>query len=178
MRKLKHIFSTIILILLLTSNSYSAGSGGSGDGDGGKKVNKNSLEYKGKANYSKAVKLINKAKKLEKKNKIEKENKNYKNALDHLTTSFTINPNDPDVLNYMGFATRKLGDFENAETYYLMGLKINPNHNGINEYLGELYIQTNRIDKAKERLSVLKNCNCEEYTELKEIIEGKKSSKY
>ena len=176
MKKLEHIFSTIILILLLTSNSYSAGSGGSGDG--GKKVNKNTLEYQGKANYSKAVKLINKAKKLEKKNKIEKANKNYEKALNHLTTSFTINPNDPDILNYMGFATRKLGDFENAETYYLMGLKINPNHNGINEYLGELYIQTNRIDKAKERLSILKNCSCEEYTELKEIIEGKKASKY
>ena len=73
----------------------------------------------------------------------------------------------------MGFATRKLGDFKNAETYYLMGLKIDPDHNGINEYLGELYIQTNRVDKAKERLNVLKNCNCEEYTELKEIIEEK-----
>ena len=49
---------------------------------------------------------------------------------------------------------------------------------GINEYLGELYVVTNRIDLAKERLSVLKNCNCEEYKELKEIIEGKKQSKY
>jgi len=27
-------------------------------------------------------------------------------------------------------------------------------------------------------LDVLKNCNCEEYNELKEIIEGKKRSKY
>ena len=36
----------------------------------------------------------------------------------------------------------------------------------------------NRIDLAKERLEVLKNCNCEEYNELKEIIEGKKQSKY
>ena len=37
---------------------------------------------------------------------------------------------------------------------------------------------TNRINLAKERLDVLKNCNCEEYAELKEIIEGKKKSKY
>ena len=42
---------------------------------------------------------------------------------------------------------------------------------GINEYLGELYVATNRIDLAKERLNVLKNCNCEEYSELKDIIE-------
>ena len=65
-----------------------------------------------------------------------------------------------------------------AEIYYLEGLNLDPNHKGINEYLGELYVQTKRIELAKERLSVLKGCNCEEYNELKEIIEGKKKSKY
>ena len=49
--------------------------------------------------------------------------------------------------------------------------KIKPNHNGINEYLGELYVKTGRVELAKERLAVLKNCNCEEYAELKEVIE-------
>jgi hypothetical protein len=34
------------------------------------------------------------------------------------------------------------------------------------------------MDLAKERLAILKTCNCEEYDELKEIIEGKKKSKY
>ena len=43
------------------------------------------------------------------------------------------------------------------EKYYLEGLKIDPDHNGINEYLGELYVKTNRIDLAKERLAVLEN---------------------
>ena len=42
----------------------------------------------------------------------------------------------------------------------------------------ELYVVTNRIDLAKERLEILKSCNCEEYQELKEIIEGTKKSKY
>ena len=65
-----------------------------------------------------------------------------------------------------------------AEIYYLEGLNLDPNHKGINEYLGELYVQTNRIDLAKERLDILKNCNCKEYIELKEIIEGTKKSKY
>ena len=80
-------------------------------------------------------------------------------------------PNQPDTLNYLGFALRKLGNFEEAEKYYLLGLNIKPNHNGINEYLGELYIITYRMDLAKERLEVLKNCNCEEYDELKELID-------
>ena len=68
--------------------------------------------------------------------------------------------------------------FENGEKFYLEGLKIKPNHNGINEYLGELYVQTDRIDKANERLEVLKNCNCEEYGELELIIKTRGSKVY
>ena len=87
-------------------------------------------------------------------------------------------PLQADTLNYLGFTTRKLGDFEAGEKYYLLGLQVDPKHVGINEYLGELYVVTNRIDLAKERLEILKSCNCEEYQELKEIIEGTKKSKY
>ena len=79
--------------------------------------------------------------------------------------------NNPDILNYLGFTLRKTDKFEEAEKYYLAGLKIKPDHNGINEYLGELYVKTGRMDLAKERLAVLKSCNCEEYGELKEVIE-------
>ena len=68
--------------------------------------------------------------------------------------------------------------FNDAEKVLHKALKINPNHNGINEYLGELYLSTNRPEKAKERLAVLQNCNCEEYEELKVIIDGTKQSMY
>ena len=68
----------------------------------------------------------------------------------------------------------KTGNLEKAEFYYLEGLKIDANHLGINEYLGELYVQTDRIELAKERLEVLSDCKCEEYEELKELIEEKK----
>ena len=87
-------------------------------------------------------------------------------------------PNSPDTLNYLGLTTRKLGDYENGEKYYLQGLELDPNHIGINEYLGELYVTTNRIDLARERLEILKSCNCEEYIELEQIIKGTKKSKY
>ena len=87
-------------------------------------------------------------------------------------------PNNPDTLNYLGFSSRKLGNFVEAEEYYLSGLKIKPNHNGINEYLCELYLNTNRKDKEIEQLAILKSCNCKEYDQLKEIIDGKMASKY
>ena len=126
----------------------------------------------GSSNYDKGASLIKKAKKLEKKGKIEKANKRYEKAFEYLIKSNKETPNQPDTLNYLGYASRKLGNFEVAEKYYLVGLKIKPDHKGINEYLGELYIKTNRIDLAKQRLEVLKACNCEEYDELKELIDN------
>ena len=131
-----------------------------------------------KSDYEKAVSLIKSAKKYDKKGKSDKAEKRYKKAFKLLLVSNKKKPNNPDILNYLGFTSRKLGEFEKGENYYLEGLAIEPNHVGINEYLGELYVVTNRIELAKERLSVLTNCNCEEYNELKEIIEGTKKSKY
>ena len=123
--------------------------------------------------YKAAKKLILKAKSLEEKNKVDRATKLYSKALGKLEQAYKTDRNNPDVLNYLGFALRKTGKLNEAEKYYLAGLQIKPDHNGINEYLGELYVNTNRMDLAKERLAVLKNCNCKEYSELKEIIEKK-----
>ena len=123
--------------------------------------------------YEDAVKLVKRAGKLEKKEKTDKAKKLYSKAFNKLEKAHKSDKKNPDILNYMGFTTRKIGNFEQAEKFYLEGLKIKPNHNGINEYLGELYVQTNRIDKANERLAVLKNCNCNEYKELELIIKNR-----
>ena len=123
--------------------------------------------------YSDAKKFVLRAKKLEEKNKIDRATKLYSKALKKLQQAYKTDKNNPDILNYLGFTLRKTGKLEEAEKYYLAGLKIKPDHNGINEYLGELYVKTGRMELAKERLSVLKNCNCEEYAELKEVIEKK-----
>ena len=162
---MKKILLTLFALILLSTNSYSAGS----DEPAVTKV---------KSYYNKAVDSIKFAKKYEKKGKTEKALKKYAKAQKLLLKSNAEKPMQADTLNYLGFTTRKLGDYEGGEKFYLQGLQIEPNHNGINEYLGELYIATNRMDMAKERLEVLKTCNCEEYDELKEIIDGTKKSKY
>ena len=125
-----------------------------------------------------AVSHITAAKKLEEKNKLKKAKVRYEKAQKLLIQSNNKFPNKADTLNYLGFTTRKLGDFENGEKYYLQGLSIEPNHVGINEYLGELYVATNRHNLAIERLEILKGCNCEEYNQLKAVIAGEKVSKY
>ena len=128
--------------------------------------------------YDEAVKLVKRAGKLEKKDKSDKAKKLYTQAFKKLEKAYKTDKKNPDILNYMGFTSRKIGNFSEAEDYYLRGLAIDPKHNGINEYLGELYVQTDRIDKAKERLEVLKNCNCEEYAELELIIKTRGSKVY
>ena len=124
--------------------------------------------------YKDGKKLVLRAKKLEKKDKIEKAQKLYLKAYDKFEKAYAKDKQNADILNYLGYTLRKAGDFEKAETYYLQGLEMDPKHLGINEYLGELYVQTGRIELAKERLQVLKGCKCEEYEELKKLIEEKK----
>ena len=129
------------------------------------------LDSTGSNLYKSGKKLIIRAKKLEKKEKIEKAKTLYLKALGKLEKAYDKDKKNADILNYLGFALRKTGDFEKAEIYYLKGLKLDSGHLGINEYLGELYVQTGRIELAKERLQVLNGCKCEEYDELKELIE-------
>ena len=151
-----YLLAIIIFLVNIISYAYSASS------DSGS--SKKDLYESGKN-------LVLRAKKLEKKGKIERAKKLYLKAYEKLEKAYAKDKKNADVLNYLGFTLRKTGDFKQAEVYYLMGLEIDASHLGINEYLGELYVQTNRLELAKERLAVLKGCNCEEYSELKETIE-------
>ena len=162
---MKKIIILISAFILFNSLALAAG------GDSGSSSTKASM-------YDEAVKLIKRAGKLEKKDNTDKAIKLYKEAFNKLEKADKKDKNNPDILNYMGFTSRKSGNFDEAEKFYLKGLSLNPNHNGINEYLGELYVTTNRHNLAIERLEVLKGCNCDEYDELKSIIAGEKVSKY
>lgn len=64
-------------------------------------------------------------------------------------------PDDADVLNLLGYSHRKLGHFEEAHDFYSQALEIDPFHLGANEYLGELYLQTDELEKAQEQLDIL-----------------------
>ena len=80
-----------------------------------------------------------------------------------------------DLYNYLGYATRKQKnpDFELAEEHYLKALELDSDHIGALEYLGELYYETKRKDKAVEMLMRLKEVagdESEEYLELYEIL--------
>ena len=157
-RQLHNIIKKLICTVafcLLTQASFAAGSDTSSDSSNPQKEAQN---------------FVKRGKKLESKGKNEKALKLYDKAYKKLLEANKLDSKNPDILNYLGFTLRKAGKYEQAEKYYLQGLEIKPDHNGINEYLGELYVQTQRMDLAKERLAVLKDCNCEEYKELEEVI--------
>jgi Tfp pilus assembly protein PilF len=106
------------------------------------------------------------------------EAKDYRGAKPMLEKLLAKSPRDADVLNLMGYCSRKLGDPDEALEYYQKALAINPRHIGANEYLGELYLEMKDLAKAEERLQVLtRACNgCEEQEELEERIADYKAS--
>lgn len=122
------------------------------------------------SDFNLAKKYIKKGDRYEKKNKKNKAKKFYKKALKFLHLSNKKYSTEPDTFSYLGYVNVKLGNFENAEIYYLLGLEVEPKHNILNEFLGKLYIYTNRTDEAKEKLKVLESCNCDEFKRLNNAI--------
>jgi Flp pilus assembly protein TadD len=86
-------------------------------------------------------------------------------------------PRNADALNLLGYSLRQHGDMAEAEAWYLKALKLKPTHLGANEYLGELYVLTGHVDKAKVRLATIAkicgNTSCEEYKDLAKAIAAK-----
>ena len=98
--------------------------------------------------------------------------KDYKAALVELRTVADTHQH-ADVYSLMGFSLRKTGDFPTALTYYKKALDFDANHKGAREYLGELYVETGDLSKAREQLAVLeKLCpqGCEEREDLEKAL--------
>lgn len=101
-------------------------------------------------------------------------NDRYAEALDMLR--LVKQQDDPRVLTYIGYSTRKLGRVEEGIGYYMKALAINPDYHTVREYLGEGYLQEEKPDLAREQLSELeKRCgkDCIEYRTLAAAIDGK-----
>ena len=78
-----------------------------------------------------------------------------------------------DVYSLMGFSLRKTGDYPTALTFYKKALDFDADHKGAREYLGELYVETGDLVKAREQLEILtKLCpqGCEEREDLEQAL--------
>src|SRR6185437_9509023 len=96
----------------------------------------------------------------------------YKAAIEELTPMLTSNQH-ADVYNLMGFSLRKTGDYKQAYTFYRKALDFDPEHKGALEYLGELYVETGQVEKARENVVLLKKLcpsGCEELADLEQAV--------
>jgi predicted Zn-dependent protease len=157
------------MTLALAAGGGNGGSSGGGSGSGGGGANGGSKltissDTTANSDYQDAQSAIAHA--------------DYRSAAELLQKVLSRQPENPDVLNLMGFSERKLGESSTALQYYKKALDLQPNHIGANEYLGELYLELKQPQMAEQRLAVLQQVcgNCEEYTELKEKIEQFKAN--
>ena len=101
--------------------------------------------------------------------------KNYAAALKELR-DLAEDTQQADVYNLMGYTLRKTGDYTTSLSYYTKALDLQPDHKAAREYLGELYVETGNVEKAKEQLAVLvKLCpmGCEEREDLEKAIKAR-----
>ena len=110
--------------------------------------------------YSSALRLIN----LER----------YDEGIAELKSASKLAGPHPDVLTYLGFANRKLGNTETAFSYYSAALAIDPDHLSANEYLGEYYVELGDMARAEaqlEKLETLCPFGCAQTVELRKWID-------
>ena len=98
---------------------------------------------------------------------------NFESAVGYFTKAVGADPTSADAYNLLGFSYRKLDNADLAFEYYNEALKIDPNHLGANEYIGELYLEIGDLANAEKHLKVLDAAcffGCQAYTDLKTAI--------
>jgi tetratricopeptide (TPR) repeat protein len=81
----------------------------------------------------------------------------------------------PDVANLVGFASRKLGRYDDAKHWYEKALAADPNHSRTWSYYGMWHAEQGNLLKAKDHLAkVASLCGtgCRDYVELQAVIDG------
>jgi tetratricopeptide (TPR) repeat protein len=85
------------------------------------------------------------------------------------------NDDNPEIANYIGYASRKLGRYDDSKFWYEKALAADPNHVRTWSYYGMWHAEQGNLLKAREHLAkveTLCGTRCREYTELKGVIEG------
>ncbi|HEY1310230.1 MAG TPA: tetratricopeptide repeat protein [Pseudolabrys sp.] len=83
----------------------------------------------------------------------------------------------PDVANYIGYANRRLGRYDESKVWYERALAADPNHVRTWSYYGMWQMEQGNRLKAEDDLQKVKllcgNADCTEYKQLKDVIDGK-----
>jgi tetratricopeptide (TPR) repeat protein len=153
-----------VLMVALGSGAAFAAGGGGGAPSGGGSFNmperQKTPEEQAKAAYNQGVRAVKAADKLsrtaeeatddKKKTKAQdKAKRQYENARGYFVAALQRKAEMYEAWNYVGYTSRKLGDYHKALAAYGEALRLNPNYSEAIEYRGEAYLGLNRIDDAK-----------------------------
>ncbi len=164
MEKILKIIGVALLAVGLASGAFAAGTSGDSDKSDSNKSDKKDYDSskggdKAAEQYNHAVKML--------------ESNNYKKAEKALKKAVRYEKGNADYWNLLGFSLRKQEKFNKAKNAYDKALRIDKNHLGANEYLGELYIQTDQPDRARAQLARLQELcpnGCEELTMFEKAL--------
>jgi len=104
---------------------------------------------------------------------------NYRDAIEVLNGVVESSPREADAYNLLGYSYRKSKDFNQAERNYKRALRLNPEHKGAIEYYGELFLETDRREKAEGMLAKLETLcpnGCQELDQLRKALAGEQTS--
>jgi tetratricopeptide (TPR) repeat protein len=83
---------------------------------------------------------------------------------------------NPEIANYIGYASRKLGRYEDSKFWYEKALAADPNHVRTWSYYGMWHAEQGNLLKARDHLekiaAICGNTTCKEYVDLKGVMEG------
>ena len=97
----------------------------------------------------------------------------WEGAIKALTNAALRDARNADIQNYLGYAYRRLRQFDPAMQHYRQALIFNPRHRSAQEHLGEAYLSQGDLAKAKEHLAALEQIcliPCDEYDDLQWAI--------
>ncbi|HEY2446771.1 MAG TPA: tetratricopeptide repeat protein [Rhizomicrobium sp.] len=137
MRKLHLAAVAALAVATLPSALLAMGGGGGGYGGG---FNSMSMPTK-LDDYSVALRLIRHEK--------------YADAIPYLDKAVAERPHNADILNYLGYTHRMVGDYPGSLAWYQKALTEDPDHKGAHEYLGELYLNMHDVASARAQLAEL-----------------------
>ena len=82
----------------------------------------------------------------------------------------------PDVANYLGYVSRKLGRYDDSKVWYERALAADPKHVRTWQYYGMWHVEQGNMLKAADFLEKIEaicgNRTCKEYQDLKGGMEG------
>lgn len=150
-----------LLAVALGGPAFAAGGGGGGGGD----LNPPPAASKPQdPNFVKAKAMI--------------EARDYRNSMPLLQQVVASDPKNAEAYTLMGYATRKGGDANGSLQFYNQALALDGRNLGAHEYIGEAYLQLDRLPEAEQHLARLDSIcvfGCTEYRQLKAAVAAYKT---